>query len=341
MGIIMLRIEKINENRLVRLHPRDGGKQVMFNSQNFQGVSVDIFVALDAMDVSAPYCITRKLNINIAIDPSAWNTTAFFEYFTQGNSTETNPFKSKALSKTSKCEIHGDENTGLIAHNHLMALLQPTDLITSKETSQPCAFDVDGVRYVYDSIGVASNKSYGAVDNRQHNTFEGHSSHFEIKFRRQSHGACPYEYLYLNIHLTKDAKNIFGKKEVCERLRQGIRLFYSELGVLNTKGASNPLQTNLKSSLNVTLANYDSSQFSCIHPTSLDVLKRYNDAKKYKAPSHELSLWALVTNKSKTLSQSMRSDTRLTQPKQQPAKSLSSTVLQEEDFPSLPTSSRI
>ena len=208
------------------------------------------------------------------------------------------------------------------------------DLKKSKKSNLACAFNVDDACSVYDSIGVASNPDFAAACHREHNAFEGRTSHFEIKFRRESTDSVPAEFLYLNIHLSNDTKNTFGETEVCERLKQGIRLFYSELGVLNTTTAYS-LQTNLRASLNVTLDNYEAHGFSCQHPTSLLVLNQYNEARQYRASERELLLKNFLGS---TFFGSVKSSTVAAQPlKKQPE--LLTTFFNEVDFPPLGASS--
>ncbi len=54
-----------------------------------------------------------------------------------------------------------------------------------------------------------------------------------------------------------------------ERLNQGIRLFYAELGVLKDTVSS---QTRLKDTMIITLDNFQEHDFSCVHIQSLNVL---------------------------------------------------------------------
>jgi hypothetical protein len=262
------------ESNLIRLHPKAGGVDIDFGSQHFRGVSADLFFGLDLNDFSRTYQNTRKLNISISINPSHWDVEQFLSYLTAGN-----------LERTQKCTFHGDRDTGLRASNKLMSLLKFDH------------FDVDGVHYAYDSIGAACNRSYASVSHRKGNVFEKSSSHFEIKFRRQSGEEGPDEYLCLNIHLMPEKILPFGKPQALERLKQAIRLFYAELGLSST--ASNPytFRTNLKLALTVTLGDYEENGFSCKHEQSLDALENNGVAVKYTHFASEnrgLSLWSYV-----------------------------------------------
>ena len=254
---IMPKLEKIEhttESNLIRVHPKRGGLTIDYGAQHFHGVNADLFFGLDLHDFSQTYHITRKFNISIAINPSYCSAEAFLAFVTKGD-----------LEKTKKCELHGDKDTGLRAEKRLLELLSPG------------VFDVDGVRYVYDSIGVACNNAYKPVAHRTGNDFKNSSNHFEIKFRRDPEGALPHEYLCLNIHLMKETSKPFGKAEAMERLKQGIGLFYAELGLR----AAHTLRTDLKSALTVTLGNFEVRGFSCKHEESLAVLFKYHEAKRY------------------------------------------------------------
>ena len=156
-------------------------------------------------------------------------------------------------------------------------------------------FDVKGARYVYDSIGVAANPNYGSVEHRKGNAFKNSTSHFEIKFiKHKTIGELPHELLCLNIHLKADENERFGQRAVCERLKQGIRLFYSELGVLRTE-LQQP-RTILQLALNTTLDDFERNGFSCEHPTSREVLEEKHRFAKSYTPTPPSSvgstLWA-------------------------------------------------
>ena len=179
-------------------------------------------------------------------------------------------FTNDSLTTTTKCTFHGDKESGLEAHANLMKLLKITN------------FQINGVSYSYDSIGVACNSSYDPVSHRKGNDFESRSSHFEIKFLKQSETALSKEYLCLNIHLTNEADDLFGKEKAIERLTQGINLFYAELG-LNSPAAAYRLKTKLQSAMSVTLDNFEARGFSCRHEESLEVLENYRIAKQYRA----------------------------------------------------------
>lgn len=243
-----------NGSNLIRLHSEKGGLSIDYGQQRFQGVSTDLFFGLDLNDFSRPYQITRKFNLNISINPNHWSTKACLDFLTNGR-----------LEKTQKCTLHGDIDSGLCAHENLLNLLSPD------------AFNVDGVYYEYDSIGVACNHAYAPVGHRIENEFENRASHFEIKFRRVSDDALPQEHLCLNIHLTQETSQPFGKVDVMARLKQGIALFYAELGLC----AAYTRCTDLKSALTVNLDNYVARGFSCRHKASLAVLSQHNDAKMY------------------------------------------------------------
>ena len=250
------------KGNLIRLHPKQGGLTIDYVNQRFCGVSTDVFFGLDLNDFSQPYQITRKFNMSIAINPNHWSTEAFLAHLTNGK-----------LEKNKKCALHGDINSGLSAHENLLSLLH-------RQT-----FHVDGVLFTYDSIGVACNSAYGPVAHRTGNDFENSTSHFEIKFRRESERALPQEYLCLNIHLMTETGKSFGKTQAIERLKQGISLFYAELGL---RAGYNP-DTDLQSALTVTLDNYVARGFSCKHKASLAVLLEYHEVKRYtKVKPHQV-----------------------------------------------------
>ena len=155
----------VNESNLIRLHPTSGGKEIEFGNQRFCGVSPDIFIALDLYNYAIPYRITRKFNLTVAVSPKLWPTEDFFTFLTKGGSpANPDPFNSKALKQIGKCEIHGDEDTGLVAHGNLFELLDQEDL--QKFSADSIGFDTLGARYVYVSIGVAANSNFGSVLNR-------------------------------------------------------------------------------------------------------------------------------------------------------------------------------
>lgn len=258
---------------LIRIHPKDGGTKIVFNKHLFLGVSPDIFLTIDRADNTQAYQITRKLNLCIQINPKAFPAEDFFRYVTRGSSKE-DPF-AMSLKKTSKCGIHGDSDTGLCAHPELLKRLKLH--LKNLPGEESIGFEVDGARYVFDSVGVAANHDYGAVGRRQNNLFINHSSHFEIKFCRQGR-IPPYETICLNIHL-QGSENNFGKKEVLNRLEASIRLFYRELGVL-VDDTSEP-ETLLRTALKVDHMNHEPKGFSIDHPTSLAISQKAIDAKKY------------------------------------------------------------
>jgi len=256
------------ESNLIRLHPKTGGVHINFGGQYFQGVSTDLFLGLDLKDLRRTYQNTRKFNLSISVNPSCWTIEQFLSYLTSGD-----------LERTQKCALHGDKDTGLYASNHLMKLLSFEQ------------FNVDGVHYAYDSIGVACNPSYASASQRTGNAFENSSSHFEIKFRRQSVQNGPDEYLCLNIHLMREQRRSFGQSETLERLKQAIQLFYAELGLSTRPHTS---CTNLRQALTVTLSNYEAKGFSCKHEQSLDALENNAVAVKYTPDASRtqgLSLW--------------------------------------------------
>lgn len=237
-----------SKRNLIRLHPISGGTTIHFGNQLFQGVSPDLFVSLDLNDFSQPYEITRKFNISIAINPRLWNVDEFLAHLTSGD-----------LEETDKCKLHGDIDSGLSVSNQLMSLLTHDE------------FYVGGMKYVYHSIGVACNPNYASVSSRQGNDFENRSSHFEIKFQRQSNEASPIDYLCLNIHLMPEKNKPYEKKHALERLKQAINLFYAELGL----SARYTPRTNLQLALTVTLDDYESQGFSCKHARSLEALEQF------------------------------------------------------------------
>ena len=239
-------------SNLIRLHPITGGVDINFGTQYFQGVSPDVFLGLDLNDFSKTNQITRKLNLSISVDPRDWKTEDLLSYLTKGQ-----------LQRTSKCELHGDKNTGLIASPRLRTLLMLEQLSNT--------ITVVGLRYVYDSIGVACNPGYKSVSHRQGNAFETSSSHFEIKFLRQTDEPGPAEYLCLNIHLMPDNTGSYKKEHAIERLKQAIHLYYAELG-LKTAPASYQSSTRLRAALKVNLANYEKMDFACIHGKSQEAI---------------------------------------------------------------------
>ena len=246
----------VQTSNLIRLHPKKGGVDIIFGGQSFHGVSTDVFLGLDQNDLSQTYQKTRKFNLSLAVNPNLWRVEQFLSYLTSGN-----------LESTSKCMFHGDRETGLNASHNLMNLL-PLH-----------RFHIDGVCYVYDSIGVACNWGYAPVSQRQGNNFENTSSHFEIKFRAENE---PNTYLCLNIHVMPERTRKYGQREALERLEQAIRLFYAELGLLNTGAYPYKSCTHLKTALKVTADNYDKQGFSCKHGRSLDALDNYAVAQEYR-----------------------------------------------------------
>ena len=286
------------EDNLIRLHPSEAGKTIQFNGQLFQGVSPDIFIGLDHYDPSSAYQITRKFNLSLQINPALWSSKDFFKYFTQGKGDGSDPFQSKALELTEKCAIHGDTDSNLHAHNHLTKLLlSPLDMLSDQED---WGFTAGGVDYKYHSIGVAANKGYGPVGTRK-------TSHFEIKFQRQSLGPSHQEFLCLNIHLSPTQKD-YGKEGAIERLTQGIKLFYSELGLLGNKYVP---QSNLLTGLSVTLENYASKGFSCQNSNSLKVLESHHEAARHtKSGKNSMNIWDLIDNPSKQAGKEVKLDKR-------------------------------
>ena len=273
----MLRSSKNDDSHkgnLIRLHPKTGGVNIDFGGQRFHGVSTDLFFGLDSNDLSQTYQNTRKFNISIAVNPNHWGVDQLLSYLTFGD-----------LERTHKCALHGDIDTGLRASKKLMNLLKLNQ------------FNVDGVHYVYDSIGVACNPLYASVSHRRGNAFETSSSHFEIKFRRQSGEEGPGEYLCLNIHLMPENSRPYGKSHALERLKQAIHLFHAELGLSNTPSHPYTFCTSLKLALNVTLDDYEAKGFSCKHEESLDALEDHDVAVQYRRDSSTnkgLSLWDYV-----------------------------------------------
>lgn len=278
---------KPRERNLIRLHPKTGGVNINFGGQEFHGVSTDVFFGLDLNDFSQTYQNSRKFNISISVNPVSWSTENLLSYLTFGE-----------LERTPKCDFHGDIETKLHASKKLKNLLKLDQL--------EHVLIVDGVPYVYDSIGVACNRGYKSVSHRQGNAFEKSSSHFEIKFRRQSGEEGPDEYLCLNIHLMPENNRAYGQSQAIVRLKQAIHLFYAELGVLIAP-SSYVSSTSLKTALRVTLDNYEELGFSCKHRQSQDVLENNAIATQHthrKASSSGLSIWDYVepslTAKSRT-----------------------------------------
>jgi len=263
-----------HESNLIRLHPKTGGVNIDFGGQCFHGVSTDLFFGLDLNDLSQTYQNTRKFNISISVNPNHWDVEQLLSYLTLGE-----------LECTQKCRFHGDIDTKLRASSKLM------DLLKLKE------FDVDGAHYIYDSVGAACNPSYASVSHRKGNAFEKSSSHFEIKFRRQSGEEGPDEYLCLNIHLMPEKVRPYGKPHALERLKKAINLFYAELGLSGTASHPYIFRTNLKLALKVTLDDHEAQGFSCKHEQSLEALQNRNEAAIYTQAAYQkkgLSLWDVI-----------------------------------------------
>lgn len=283
----------LTSKNLVRIHPNEAGKTVDFGGQRFVGVSPDIFIGLDSFDSSNAYIITRKFNISIKINPKLWSSGDFFRFLTEGQSVGSDPFKTKALEKVEKCSIHGDDETNLRAHANLKALLCQADL--NQLSDKTGGFKVNDAIYAFHSIGVAANEDYAPVCQRN-------TSHFEIKFQRQG-DLLPLEFLCLNIHLMAELDRKFDQEAVMNRLNQGIRLFYAELGVL--KKPFHP-QTRLKDAMGITLDNFERQHFSCIHTESLNVLEAHHEAKAHtlspnrvRQPIQLSAFWSPSTGASK------------------------------------------
>lgn len=249
---------------LIRLHPKGGGLTIDYLRQHFAGLSPDLFMGLDPANYTELYALTGKLNVSIAINPYLWPAEDFFRFFTQSSSGE-EPFRSKALQATEKCAIHGDLDTGLVAHENLRKLLGFPKF--SK-------FEMNGEKYEYHSIGVAAQPGYGVVDHRKDNPIGGSGSHFEIKFKR-SGSTLPLKYLCLNFHIRSERDDRFGKAQAIERMCAAIRLFFNELGILP---GARPI-TKLITALRVNLDNFEALGFECRHPKSLEVLARYREKK--------------------------------------------------------------
>ncbi len=261
------------EDNLVRLHPKNGGKDIDFLNHRFVGVSPDIFIGLDHNDMSKAYRITRKFNISISVNPDEWSAKNFFQAFAAGGLNDECPFITEALKPTAKCKIHGDKATGISPSSYLLKILNQNDFIKPQNIEN--SFMVDDEIYVLDSIGVAANHKYNAVSQRAENAYGNNTSHFEIKFKKQSSGNVR-ELLCLNIHLCATTKNRNGRPQIFDRLTAGVRLFYAELGCLNI---SYKAVTDLRSILNATLDNYQDKNLSCRHQKSIDVLNKYQEAK--------------------------------------------------------------
>ena len=276
----------VEESSLVRLHPIEGGVTAKMDDQTFQGASPDAFFGLDIYDPSTVRLVTRKLNVNIDINPLLFPSADFFRYFTCGPS-QADPFKCEALKRTKKCVIHGDADTGLLAHPQLIELLNQENLKTVD--SSTLGFVVNKIRYEYDSVGVAANPGYLPVETRL-------SSHLEIKFRVVS-GSDFHELLCLNIHLHPKKERLHDQAAVLARLSAAIRLFYAELQVLRDppllRGAP-LLQTRLREVLTLNLDNFEGKQFSCLNEISVSALKRYRSAEPYKLTHATRNMAVLV-----------------------------------------------
>jgi hypothetical protein len=277
---------KPRANNLIRLHPKTGGVNINFGGQEFHGVSTDVFFGLDLNDFSQTYQNSRKFNISISVNPGSWSTESLLSYLTSGE-----------LESTLKCDFHGDIETKLHASRKLKNLLKLEEL--------DHVLIVDGMPYIYDSIGVACNRGYKSVSHREGNAFENSSSHFEIKFRRQSGEEGPDEYLCLNIHLMPENNQAYGQSQAIARLKQAIHLFYAELG-LSIMPSSYVSSTSLKTALRVTVDNYEELGFSCKHKKSQGVIENNMIASQYthrKASSIGLSVWDYVEPSMKAKSQ--------------------------------------
>lgn len=289
--------KKPRASNLIRLHPQSGGENIQFGGQYFHGVSSDVFLGLDLNDLSQTYQNSRKLNLSISVNPACWSTEDLLSYLTFGE-----------LERTQKCKFHGDIDTGLRASEKLKGLLQLKQLNH--------AIEVDGIAYAYHSIGVACNARYQSVSHRQGNPFEKSSSHFEIKFRRQSGEEGSDEYLCLNIHLMPESTKSYGKEHALARLKQAIRLFYAELG-LNIAPASYKPLTSLRAALHVTRDNYEELNFSCKHRQSQDVLENSILASQHtysKSSSNGLSLWDYISSNNPSLIQPAQSSEKVKNP---------------------------
>ncbi len=257
---------------LVRLHPALGGQKVNFAGQCFIGASPDVFINLDKYNPARVYRVTRKVNLTIGINPDAWSTEDFFRYFTRGqraDGTLVDPFRTGALRAEEKCAIHGDKESRLFPSIVLKIFLEYGRLDKS--------FKVGDAVYMFDSIGVAANRKFEAVDHRAGNPFNSTGSHFEIKFKRISDpvlGGPVEEYVCLNLHLSADSR--WDQEAVKKRLQAAVRLFSAELGV--RKPDNYRPETRLRDSFEVTLYNYADYGFLCRHELSRQALQRYLDA---------------------------------------------------------------
>jgi hypothetical protein len=263
---------------LVRLHTKTGGVKIEFAGEHFASVSPDIFVNLDRHDPGIIYRITRKFNLTIGINPDKWSAEDFFRYFTRGKDHDgklADPFTTGALRSEAKCAIHGDKESRLYPSPALINFLGEGNLDK--------VLTLDKVTYTFDSVGVAANRHFAAVDHREDNPFASTGSHFELKFRRISAAAADQpteEYLCLNIHLTQN--QLGNKAGVTKRFKKAIRLFSAELGI--RKPDRYVPATRLAKSLSVHLENYDTQGFSYRHPLSEAALARYLSAPKPALP---------------------------------------------------------
>ncbi len=275
-------------DNLIRLHPNEGGRNASLSEQYFQGVSPDVFIALDLNNMTTPFIITRKFNITIKINPKSFTCEEFFRFFTRAQDSKSDPFDTGALAPTDKCVIHGDKEKGLQASSNLMTLLCQENL--ERVDGNTCSFKVNNSHYSFHSIGVAANQNYGPVGDRD-------TSHFEIKFKRQDASGSPTEFLCLNIHLTAGYNKLFNKLAVKDRFEKAIRLFYAELGVLKGSISS---QTRFKTAMIVNLENYMEHKFSCKNEQSINVLAVYKKAKanteslSSQRPTHRGSFFSTV-----------------------------------------------
>jgi hypothetical protein len=260
----------MSESCLVRVHPTTGGKTregkdiLKFDEQLFRGVSPDVFFELQRDGAADCRRIIRKLNATIQVSPRLYSVSNFIEDFCAG-----------PIERTYKSQYHGDHRSGLKASKKLLGLIQGPPLRGE--------FTVEGRTYQYHSIGLAMNPGYAAVDHRAGNSFDNHSSHFEIKFIEKREGPGPFtaeqpELLCLNIHFLAAQGGSFGEKAVADRLTAVIRLFYLELGLRLPKYLP---QTYLPEAMQLTLSNYKEKGFSIKHEESVVAKEKYDLALDY------------------------------------------------------------
>jgi hypothetical protein len=215
----------------------------------------------------AVYRVSRKVNMNIQIDPGLVDCEEFFRFFTKGK-----------LKSTHSWYYHGDMETGLVGKPHRVAI--DDFRISSKE-------------YTYDSVGVAAGKRFSSQNHR-------FTSHLEIKYRNTSNAEFEGgEYVVLNIHLTPMPGSNFDIKQ-CKARLEDCRLLFKDI----VHGVSS---INLTNALEVTLDNFEERGYSISTPsdrieaTEANAYQisyeRYCNVRDKKPKARTLDLFQVITKK--------------------------------------------